>query len=87
MPFEMALYSPQKKLVKKVKMMVVPGVEGNFGILSGHMPLIAAVRPGKMKVEGEGFEEYYNIGFGLIEVLPEKTTLITDGFSEEKTVE
>jgi len=87
MPFEMALYSPQKKLVKKVKMMVVPGVEGNFGILAGHIPLITAVRPGKIKVEGEEFEEYYNIGFGLIEVLPEKTTLITDDFSEEKTVE
>lgn len=84
MPFDMELCSPRKKLVKKIKMMVVPGVEGNFAVLAGHAPLIAAVRPGRIKVEVEDHEEYYNTGFGLIEVLPEKTTLITEDFSEEK---
>lgn len=84
MPFEIGLYSPQKKLVKKVNMVVLPGVEGNLGILTGHVPLITAVKPGKIKVVGENFEEYYNIGFGLMEVLPGRTVVITDNFSEEK---
>lgn len=84
MPFEIGLYSPQKKLVKKVNMVVLPGVEGNLGILTGHVPLITAVKPGKIKVVGENFEEYYNIGFGLMEVLPGRTVVITDNFSEVK---
>lgn len=84
MPFEICIYSPQKRMVKKVDMAVLPGIEGNFGVLAGHAPFITAVKSGKIKVVGEGFVEYYNIGFGLVEVLPERTVLITDIFSEEK---
>lgn len=82
MPFEMALYSPGKTVVKRAKMIILPGLEGNLGVLSGHAPIITALKPGKMRVVGEDFEEYYNIGFGLAEVLPDRTTIITEDFSK-----
>ncbi|MCR4429751.1 MAG: hypothetical protein NUV45_01890 [Tepidanaerobacteraceae bacterium] len=84
MPFEMELYSLRKKLVKKAKKVVVPGLEGDFAVLARHAPLIAAVRPGRIKVEAEKFEEYYNIGFGLMMVRPEKTIIVTEEFYEDK---
>ena len=44
---EFELVSPAKLLVSEpVEMAVVPGAEGDIGVLPGHSPLIATVRPG-----------------------------------------
>ena len=40
------LVSPEKLLLSEdVEMVVVPGVEGDFGVLPGHAPMISTVRP------------------------------------------
>jgi len=45
------LVSPERLLVSRpVEMVVVPGVEGDFGVLPGHAPLISEVRPGVIAV-------------------------------------
>ena len=33
-----------------VDMVVVPGTEGNFGVLPGHAPLISTIRPGMIEI-------------------------------------
>jgi len=41
------LVSPEKLLLsEEVEMVVVPGAEGDFGVLPGHTPVISTVRPG-----------------------------------------
>ena len=46
-PFTYDLVSPEKLLLsEEVEMVVVPGAEGDFGVLIGHAPLISALRPG-----------------------------------------
>ena len=46
-PFSFELVSPEKLLFSEdVEMVVVPGAEGDFGVLVGHAPLISALRPG-----------------------------------------
>ncbi len=46
-PFTFDLVSPEKLLLSEdVEMVVVPGAEGDFGVLIGHAPLISALRPG-----------------------------------------
>ena len=48
------LVSPEKLLVSdEVHMVVVPGTEGNFGVLPGHAPMLSTVRPGVIDVYGE----------------------------------
>ena len=45
------LVSPEKLLLSEaVDMVVVPGTEGNFGVLPGHSPLISTIRPGMIEV-------------------------------------
>ena len=40
------LVSPERLLISEpVEMVVVPGVEGDFGVLPGHAPLVSTVRP------------------------------------------
>jgi len=45
------LVSPERLVVSMpVDMVVVPGGEGDFGVLPGHAPLIASVRPGVIEI-------------------------------------
>ena len=52
---EFELVSPEKLLTSQpVDMVVVPGSEGDFGVLAGHSPMISTVRPGVIDVyEGD----------------------------------
>src|SRR5207244_7673748 len=46
MPVEFELVTPERLIVSTaVDMVVVPGTEGNFGVLPGHSPLISTIRP------------------------------------------
>ena len=50
------LVSPERRLAKaKVAMVVVPGVEGDFGVLPGHAPMMSTIRPGAIPIhEADG---------------------------------
>jgi len=52
-----------------VDMVVVPGGEGDFGVLVGHQPMISTVRPGILEVQNAGSEDrriFVNGGFAEI---------------------
>ena len=52
-PFELA--SPARLVFSgEVEQVDVPGAEGDFGVLAGHAPLIAALRPGILTIRGGG---------------------------------
>jgi F-type H+-transporting ATPase subunit epsilon len=45
------LVSPERLLSSgKVAMVVVPGVEGDFGVLPGHAPMMSTIRPGAISI-------------------------------------
>ena len=45
------LISPKKSIFSsEVDMVVVPGVEGDFGVLPEHCPLISELRPGEIEI-------------------------------------
>jgi len=56
----------------EVEMVVVPGTEGNFGVLPGHAPLISTIRPGTVDIyEGRIITERIFVVGGIAEVTPE----------------
>ena len=68
-----------------------PSVRGEFGVLPGHLPLLAALRCGLLKYRSEGREHVAAVGPGFVEAGPEKVLLLTDLFAlpeqvNEKTV-
>lgn len=74
------LVSPEKLLLSvAVEMVVVPGVEGYFGVLPGHALFISAVRPGVIDVydAGQVTERIFVTG-GFAEVTPERCTVLAD---------
>jgi F-type H+-transporting ATPase subunit epsilon len=77
--FHFELVSPEKIAYSgEVDQVDVPGVEGDFGVLAGHAPVIATVRPGIMFVTiGDKKEQYVVLG-GLAEVSAKGLTVLAD---------
>ena len=74
------LVSPEQLLLSRpVEMVVVPGVEGDFGVLPGHAPLVSAVRPGVIAVfeNGQVVDRIFVAG-GFAEVIPERCTVLAE---------
>jgi len=74
------LVSPEKLLLAEdVRMVVVPGGEGNFGVLPGHSLLISTVRPGIIDVyKANEVSERIFVSGGFAEVTPERCTVLAD---------
>jgi len=73
------LVSPEKILLSgEVDQVDVPGSEGDFGVLAGHAPLIAALRPGIMIIYREGGEIRVVVNGGFAEVNPQGLTVLAD---------
>jgi hypothetical protein len=69
--FHFDLVSPEKLAFSgEVDQVDVPGVEGDFGVLSGHAPVVAAIRPGILTVTTGGTHQKIIVLGGLA---PRKT--------------
>ncbi len=75
--FELA--SPEALLVStEVDMVVVPGSEGDFGVLPGHAPFISTVRPGVIDVyQGERVDQRLFVAGGFAEVSGQRCTVLS----------
>src|SRR3982074_63749 len=77
--FHLDLVSPEKLLFSgEVDQVDVPGSEGDFGVLAGHAPLIALLRPGLMTVYVAGAETGFAFCGGVAEVGPDGLTVLAD---------
>jgi F-type H+-transporting ATPase subunit epsilon len=74
------LVSPERLLVSRpVDMVVVPGGEGDFGVLPGHAPLISTVRPGVIEIfEGSVVSDRIFVAGGFAEVTAERCTVLAE---------
>ena len=77
--FHFDLVSPEKLAFSgDVDQVDVPGVEGDFGVLAGHAPLVATVRPGIMTIFEGGKEVRAVVGGGFAEVSEKGLTVLAD---------
>jgi len=79
-PFTFDLVSPEKLLLSEdVEMVVVPGAEGDFGVLIGHAPLISSLRPGVINTyTGKNVEKRIFVAGGFAEVTGERCTVLAE---------
>jgi F-type H+-transporting ATPase subunit epsilon len=78
--FTFDLVSPEKLLLSEdVEMVVVPGAEGDFGVLIGHAPLISSLRPGVINTyTGKNVEKRIFVAGGFAEVTGERCTVLAE---------
>lgn len=74
------LVSPERLLYSaEVDMVVVPGSEGDFGVLPGHSLFLSQVRPGVIDVYERGnVSERLFISGGFAEATPERCTVLAE---------
>ena len=79
MALRFELVSPEKLLFSgDVDQVDVPGVEGDFGVLEGHAPLVATLRPGILTVHGSGGATRIVVLGGFAEVSDKGLTIVAD---------
>ena len=77
---EFELVTPEELLFSEpVELVVVPGTEGDFGVLSGHSQLISTLRTGVIAVyENDVVNRRIFVSGGFAEVTPERCTVLAD---------
>lgn len=66
---------------------IVPGVNGEMGILPNHAPLLSTLQYGILKVRYKGQEEVFTVAGGLIEVQPDIITVLSDTAENVKEID
>lgn len=63
----------------EVESVVVPGAEGELGILAQHVPLMTKILPGELRIQQKGSKEFrLAVGEGFLEVRPDRVSVLTD---------
>jgi F-type H+-transporting ATPase subunit epsilon len=76
--FRFDLVSPEQMVFSgEVEHVVVPGTEGEFGVLPGHAPLVAMLKPGVLRILGPNEQRIMVVG-GFAEVSPDGLIVLAD---------
>jgi F-type H+-transporting ATPase subunit epsilon len=80
MPVSLEIVSPEKLLLSRpVDMVVIPGSEGDIGVLEGHSPMIAMLRGGTIDLyEGDRVTDRLFVNSGFAEITQERCTVLAD---------
>lgn len=80
------LVTPVESLVsQQADMVVVPGTEGDFGVLVGHAPLMSSLRDGTIEIyEGNNVTKRVNVKGGFAEVNPSGLIVLAEEAEEVK---
>ena len=84
------LVSPEQLIFDdKVGMIIVPGKEGDIGVLPGHSKLLSSLRPGRVLVFGESKNllKSFFVSGGFIEINPEKCIVLAEEVDEMSSLE
>ena len=78
--FDLSIISAESKVFEgKVENILVPGMVGDFLVLSNHAPCISSIRPGFLEFsEGTSDKQRYFVSGGIIEVINNNVSVLVD---------
>ena len=84
------LVSPENLIFNdEVGMIIVPGKDGDIGVLPGHSKLLSSLRPGRVMVYGEdkNLLKSFFVSGGFVEVNPKKCIVLAEGVDEMNSLD
>lgn len=76
--FQCRFITPEKSWEEEVESLILPSLDGKFGVLSGHAPLLGSLLPdGIIQVRGQEKKEEYRIRGGFVKVLDNRVLILT----------
>lgn len=88
MPFRLEIVTADREVfADDVEFVVVPGAEGELGILPRHAPLISALKAGELRMRRAGQVEYFAIGGGFVQIRPDKVVVLADDAQHSEEID
>jgi F-type H+-transporting ATPase subunit epsilon len=85
---ELEIVTPDGVLLReKVSALTAPSVDGEFGVLPGHRPLLAALKTGIVTYTKEGAEIRVAVGPGFVEIANDRAVLLTDHVARKDEID
>lgn len=77
--FNLSIVAPDRSVLDEpVSAVIAPGTEGYFGVWAGHVPFIAALRPGVVEYVANNLTYHVAVSGGFAEVTPDRVTILAD---------
>jgi F-type H+-transporting ATPase subunit epsilon len=79
--FEFEIVAPAASMLSEpAELVIIPGAEGNFGVMPGHAPLLSMLRPGTIEIRDRSLKvlEQIFVEGGFAEVTPERCTILAE---------
>lgn len=88
MPLTLEIVTPEARVYSEtVDSVVIPTVEGEVGILPGHIPLMAQVGAGELRATKGNVTQLLIVGDGFAQVTAEKVSILADSAIEEAKID
>jgi F-type H+-transporting ATPase subunit epsilon len=85
---ELEIVTPKGRALKAVvDEVTAPSVAGEFGVLPGHLPLLAALQTGILSYKEGGETKRCAVGTGFAEAGPDKVAILTDRYIERDQID
>ena len=79
MPLQLEIVTPERLAYSDtVDSVVLPGAEGEMGVLPHHAPLLATLGVGELRIRKGGEEEFFAIAGGFVPVRPAKVVVMAE---------
>ena len=74
---KLQIITPDEELFSgEVNSIVIPGIDGLIGILNDHAPMVSSLKKGKIKVNSEKEEKFFDVNGGVVEVLKNNVIIL-----------
>ncbi|ATC64029.1 ATP synthase F1 subunit epsilon [Nibricoccus aquaticus] len=88
MPLTLEIVTPEARVYSDViETVVIPTVEGEIGILPGHIPLLTQVEAGELRVSKNGRTEYLAVGNGFAQIDGDKVSVLAESAIDEAKID
>lgn len=88
MPLTLEIVTPEARVYSDtVDTVVIPTVEGEIGILPGHIPLVTQVGAGELRATKGGVTQLLVVGGGFAQVTGEKVSVLADSAINEEKID
>lgn len=82
-PFNVSVISPERKVFEgPVKFLVVPGFDGEIGILRDHAPLMALLGEGTLRIVTEEGTRRFQVSGGFVQVVDNEVSVLSEEATE-----
>lgn len=79
MPLKLEIVTPEARVFSdEVDSVVLPGFEGEMGVLPMHAPLVTTLQPGELRLTKAGVVTELAVGEGLVEITGNRARILTD---------